>query len=144
MTEADEVKARIMELVYSARPVVANGSAAVEDAYHAIDFLKGAADRLKGSRVHAQQELAGLKGLIDQATSLVASSPNNFELMLAQSNLEQARLQVENYASRVTFSIDKLNALIAVVQHRVDTEINESGTLVRMAMESYSEYINKI
>lgn len=142
MTEADGIKALILEVGSVLRTAVADGSAATQLGYETVANLDIALVRMRDSRATALQEIGNLQEAEELAQRLFSQTVSaEASDVLAQ--LARAREQVTNYVNHLANRIKETEKFVNLLNHWVNTEMSESGSHVQVAAEKLTELYNR-
>lgn len=138
MSEADELRGLISQLSLTLMGAVADGSTATQLGNETIDSLSVAKSRMTDSRVTALQAIGQLQDAEQQA-QLLFQKTVSAEASDLIGQIRKARELVNNYVNHLTYRIDRLDQLTALMNQWVTYEMSQSGSHLRVANDKLQE-----
>lgn len=141
MSDADELRAQVVQAMTLLTDAVIQGTGTVSDLGDTISGLNKAADTLIGSRTYAGQQLESLVALSDQLELILVGSLNA-DAIYAQGRVRSAIRDIEDYINRSQFHVNNIQKLSAILRMQllpiVETELNVTLKEVKDIFERWT------
>jgi hypothetical protein len=141
MSDADELRAQVVQAMTLLTDAVIQGTGTVSDLGDTISGLNKAADTLIGSRTYAGQQLESLVALSDQLELILVGSLNA-DAIYAQGRVRSAIRDIEDYINRSQYHVNNIQKLSAILRMQllpiVETELNVTLKEVKDIFERWT------